>query len=178
MHRILLLFIIGLGAMLLSSVAPWQTRVVKAIESKSVVTEVDLDGLKKLLAPDERNPRPLLVNFWATWCDACREEFPDLVRIQASYKKRGLVMIFVSLDDLTDINTIVPQFLREMRAGQLPNYLLNVPDAEPAIKAVDAAWKGGLPATFLYDKQGNVVFRYMGRIKPLELRAEISKVVK
>lgn len=178
MYLRLLLLIIGLGATLSSSAALPQPRVDNAAESKSFVKEVDLDGLKKLLARGSKNPRPLLINFWATWCDACREEFPDLVNIEAEYGKRGLEMIFVSLDDPSEVNTLVPQFLREMRAEKIPNYLLNVPDPEPAIKAVDTAWKGALPATFLYDTQGKIVFRHTGRIKPVELRAAIDRVVK
>jgi thiol-disulfide isomerase/thioredoxin len=178
MHRRLLLFIIGLSAMLSSSAAQLRPRVTDPTDSKPIVKELNLDGLKKLLTRDSKDAQPLLINFWATWCDACREEFPDLLRIQADYRKRGLMMIFVSLDDLTDINTTVPQFLREMHAEKLPHYLLNVPDPEPAIKIVDASWKGGLPATFLYDKQGAIVFKHMGRIKPLELRAALDKVVK
>ena len=178
MYKKLLLFIIGLSTMLSSSSAPAQPRVESAVESKSVVKELDLDGLKKLLARDSKNPRPLLINFWATWCDPCREEFPDLVNIQAAYGNRGLEMIFVSLDEPTDINTIVPQFLRVMHAEKIPNYLLNVSDPEPAIKAVDTAWKGALPATFLFDTQGKILFKHTGRIKPDELRAAIDKVVK
>src|ERR1700750_1283137 len=56
------------------------------------VTEIDLEGLKKLLQPasDPSQARPLLVNFWATWCDPCREEFPDLVKLNNDYKDRGL----------------------------------------------------------------------------------------
>lgn len=178
MYRRLLLFIIGLSTTLSSSAGPLQPRIDRVAESKSIVKEVDLDGLKKLLARDSKNPRPLLINFWATWCDLCREEFPDLVNIHSKYGERGLEMIFVSLDEPGDINTIVPQFLREMRAEKIPNYLLNVPDPEPAIKAVDTAWKGALPATFLYDTQGKIVFKHMGRIKPEELRAALDKVVK
>jgi len=148
------------------------------VSAKVFVKELDLDGLKKLLAPGQKQSRPLLINFWATWCDACREEFPDLVRIQKDYKRRGLDVVFISLDDPTDIKTIVPQFLREMRAEKIPNYLLNVPDPEPAIRAVDNEWKGALPGTFLYDSQGAIVFKHIGRIKTAELRAAIDKLVK
>src|SRR5437764_11377287 len=51
--------------------------------SGPVVTKIDEIALKKILHP---NGKPLLVNFWATWCDPCREEFPDLVKINADYK--------------------------------------------------------------------------------------------
>ena len=61
------------------------------------------------------NARPLLVNFWATWCDPCREEFPDLVKIDADFRRKGLDFITVSLDDLSEIKTEVPKFLRRCR---------------------------------------------------------------
>ncbi len=140
------------------------------------VKEINADSLSSLLKPDATSPRPLLVNFWATWCDPCREEFPDLVKIDQVYRKKGLQFIAVSLDDLADINTGVPKFLREMKAT-MPAYLLNVPDPEIAINAVDPNWSGALPATFLYDTQGQVVFKHFGRIKPEELRAALDKLV-
>ena len=147
-------------------------------ETAPVVRELDLDGLKKLLQRDPaegRDARPLLVNFWATWCEPCREEFPDLVRINKDYGARGLDFITVSLDDPSEINTKVPEFLREMRAP-MPAYLLNTIDPEIVIKAVDAQWGGGLPATFLYDASGRMVFKHTGRVKAEELRAVIDKV--
>jgi thiol-disulfide isomerase/thioredoxin len=147
----------------------------KAQSRSPVVREIDLEGLKKLLQRGGEQARPLLVNFWATWCDPCREEFPDLVQIDKDYKARGLEFITVSLDDAGEIKTVVPQFLRQMRST-MPAYLLNVADPEPAIKFVDEAWGGGLPATYLYDAQGQVVFKHMGRVKPEELRKAIETV--
>lgn len=142
----------------------------------SDVCEIDLDGLKKLLQRDPKDTRPLLVNFWATWCDPCREEFPDLVKLYADYSAKRLNFVAVSLDDILDIKTAVPKFLKEMNAT-MPVVLLNVSDPEPAIHAVDEKWDGQLPATFLYDKDGKVVFKYFGRIKPEELRSAIDKAV-
>lgn len=141
------------------------------------IKQIDLEGLKKLIQRDPKDTRPLLVNFWATWCDPCREEFPDLVKIDEDYRaKKSLNFITVSLDDVSEIGTEVPKFLKEMKAT-MPTVLLNVPDPEPAIKAVDANWTGQLPATFLYDRSGKVVFRHFGKIKPEELRAAIEKEV-
>jgi len=60
----------------------------------------------------------------------------------------------------------------------MPAYLLNVPDPEPAIKWVDEAWNGGLPATYLYDARGRVVFKHTGRVKPAELRAALDRLTK
>jgi len=142
----------------------------------SDVREINLEDLKKLLQRDGKDTRPLLINFWATWCDPCREEFPDLVKVDNDYRDKGLNFIAVSLDDVTDIKSEVPKFLNEMKA-RMPVVLLNVKDPEPAIKAVDATWDGQLPATFLYDKDGKIVFKHFGRIQPAELRSAIDKQV-
>jgi thiol-disulfide isomerase/thioredoxin len=138
------------------------------------VREIDLDGLKKILQRDAKDTRPLLINFWATWCDGCREEFPDLVKIDNDYRDKGLNFVSVTLDDISEIKTTVPEFLEKMKA-KMSVVLLNVKDPEPAIHAVDAAWDGAMPATYLYDKDGKVVFKYFGAIKPAELRAAIDK---
>ena len=140
------------------------------------VREIDAEGLKRLLRRDSKQSRPLLVNFWATWCDPCRDEFPDLVQINKDYKARGLEFVTVSLDDPGDIKTGVVQFLQTMHSS-MPAYLLNVVDPEPTIKGVDADWGGGLPATFLFDAQGRVVFKHMGRIQPAELRLALDKTL-
>jgi thiol-disulfide isomerase/thioredoxin len=153
---------------------PPQTR--KASAQTTAVREIDAEGLKKLLQRGSKQSRPLLVTFWATWCDPCREEFPDLVQIDKDYKARGLEFVIISLDDPGDIKTGVPQYLQKMHAA-MPAYLLNVADPEPAIKEVDATWTGGLPATFLFDAQGQIVFKHMGRILPGELRAALDKTL-
>jgi thiol-disulfide isomerase/thioredoxin len=140
------------------------------------VVEVDLDGLKKLLrrGDDPTKARPLLVNFWATWCDPCRAEFPDLVKINADYRGRGLDFALVSGDDISEIKKGVPKFLREMKAGGMPAYLMNVPDTGLAINTVDRTWGGDLPATFIYDRDGKIVFKHFGRIDPKEVRAALD----
>ena len=146
----------------------------KAAAETIIVKEVDHAGLAALLKRD--NGRPLLVNFWATWCEPCRDEFPDLIKIDSDYRSRGLDFITVSLDDFSEIKTEVPKFLQQMGAN-MPAYLLNVADPEPSIKAVDPDWGGALPATVLYDKDGKITFKHFGRIKPAELRAAVDKLV-
>ena len=141
------------------------------------VAEVKEDGLKSLLRAGEPRRRPLLVNFWATWCVPCREEFPDLVKLRAHYAAEQLDFALVSLDDVSDIETAVPDFLSESGAAALPAYLLHAEDDGAAINLVDPKWAGELPATFLYDRTGQIVFNHKGRIKPAELQAAIDKTL-
>ena len=144
--------------------------------SSTEIRQIDLEGLKTLLRRDAKDSRPLLVNFWATWCDPCRAEFPDLVKIDADYGAKKLNFVAISLDDVADIATTVPKFLKEMKAT-MPVALLNINDPEPAIKYVDANWDGQMPATFLYDSTGKILYKHFGRIPTDELRAAIDKAV-
>jgi thiol-disulfide isomerase/thioredoxin len=57
---------------------------------------IDNEALKHLIT--EQRERPLLINFWATWCDPCRDEFPDLVKIDSEYRPQSLEFVTVSLD--------------------------------------------------------------------------------
>jgi thiol-disulfide isomerase/thioredoxin len=151
-----------------------KSQVAHAVKGGGTTRPVNAEELTALLKRDGN--RPLLVNYWATWCDPCRDEFPDLVKIDADYRPKGLDFIAVTLDDLADIKTGVPKFLRDMHA-QMPVYLLNLSDPEPAIQMVDPKWSGALPATFLYNAKGEVVYKSLGRIKVDELRAAIEKLV-
>jgi len=128
--------------------------------------------LKNLMKP---NGKPLLINFWATWCDPCREEFPDLVKIGADYKDK-IDLITVSLDELSEINGDVPKFLAQMKSDA-PAYLLKTPDEGAAITIVSKSWQGGLPFTILYNANGETVYIKQGKFKTEFLRAEIEKTL-
>ena len=136
------------------------------------VTRIDEAALKNLLKP---SGKPLLINFWATWCDPCREEFPDLVKIGADYKDK-INVITVSLDDLAEIDNDVPKFLAQMKS-EMPAYLLKVPDEGAAIAVVSKSWQGGLPFTILFDADGNAIYEKQGKFNTAFLRNEIDKAL-
>lgn len=139
------------------------------------VNQVDEVALLKLLKRDGENSKPLLVNFWATWCGPCVEEFPDLVKISDDYKGR-IDVITVTLDELAEINTSVPQFLAKMKAT-MPTYLLKSTDENSAIESVSKDWQGGLPFTILYDGKGATVYSKQAKFVPAQLRGEIDKLI-
>ena len=169
--------LIALSILLAVLPAPAQRqkgRTAKPPKAPIVVEAIDLDALKTLLS--QQRPHPLLINFWATYCDPCRDEFPDLVKIDKDYRP-PLDFVTISLDDVSEIKTEVPKFLGSMKAT-MPAYLLNVSDPDPAIELVDKGWQGSLPATFLYNEKGEMVYKHIGRVNPEELRAAIDKVIK
>ncbi len=144
-----------------------------AAKSGPTVTKIDLDGLNALLKPDGK---PRLINFWATWCDPCREEFPELVKINAAYKDK-IDFVTVSLDDVADIGIAVPKFLAQMKAT-MPAYLLNASDEDAAITAIakiSSEFQGTLPFTILLKPNGDLAYSRAGKIRSDLLNTEITK---
>ena len=169
---------VALCILLLGLAAPAQRKKGYSRKPKTplpVVSAIDTEALKGLIT--QQRERPLLVNFWATFCDPCRDEFPDLVKIDKEYRPQSLDFVTVSLDDIDQLKTDVPKFLSSMKAT-MPAYLLNVSDPEPAINFIDRRWQGDLPATYLYNEKGEVVYRHIGRVNTAELREAIEKAVK
>ncbi|HEX8735488.1 MAG TPA: redoxin domain-containing protein [Pyrinomonadaceae bacterium] len=139
------------------------------------VTQIDAVGLKNLLKREGENAKPLLINFWATWCDPCREEFPELVKLNDDYKGK-IDFITISMDYLSEINGDVPKFLARMKA-EMPAYLLKTADESEAVTLVSKDWQGALPFTILYDASGNQAYIRQGKIKLETVRAEIDKTL-
>ncbi len=145
---------------------------IKANLNLPKVTQIDEAALKNLIKPIGK---PLLINFWATWCVPCREEFPDLVKIGADYKDK-IDLITISLDELSEINGDVPKFLAEMKA-EMPSYLLKTPSEEAAIASVSKDWQGGLPFTILFNEKGETIYLKQGKFDTDILRVEIEKTL-
>lgn len=135
------------------------------------VTQIDFEKLKAVLKP---NGKPLLVNFWATWCDPCREEFPDLVKLHTTYRDK-VDFATISIDDLAEINTTVPKFLREMKS-EMPAYLLKTNDDDAAIRYVSDKWNGNLPLTIVYSPDGGHVLFKNAKFKYDDVVAVIDRL--
>ncbi|MGH9862235.1 MAG: TlpA disulfide reductase family protein [Candidatus Acidiferrales bacterium] len=112
---------------------------------------IDAAGLEQRLAAEKG--RVVVVNFWATWCVPCREEFPAFVELERRYASRGLTVLAVSLDSPGVRDTEVKSFLAEMRPF-FPVFIKTAGDPDTFINAIDPEWSGVLPATFIYDRSG------------------------
>ncbi len=149
-----------------------QTIAKTAAPAQPSVTKIDEKQFASLIKP---NGKPLLINFWATWCTPCIEEFPDLVKVDYEFKGK-IDFIIVSLDFEEELATGVPKFLRQMKAT-MPSYLLITPDETAAIASVSKDWAGGLPFTVLFASTGELAYSHQGIVKLETLRAEINKIL-
>jgi thiol-disulfide isomerase/thioredoxin len=119
---------------------------------------IDADGYQKLL--QQYRGKPLLVTFWATWCEPCRDEYPMLNELAKQYAPQGLKVVGISMDDDGD-RILMRRFLARYNPV-FTNYRKK-PGSEAAFdQAVFAGWNGSLPATFFYGKSGDQVGHVLG----------------
>ncbi len=127
----------------------------------AVVADINEDGVRQLRA--QHRGRVLLINLWATWCEPCRDEFPALVKLDRTYRERGLSVVGVSMDD-DGTDAAIVKFLKSQGA-EYPNYHRKFQDLETFANNLDPHWSGGIPSSFLYDRNGNIVKFWMGETK-------------
>lgn len=128
----------------------------------------DLQGHPQLLARWQH--KPLLVNFWATWCPPCVQEMPELSLLQQQLGVNTLQIIGIGID--------TPSNLREFAARTPVSYPLYVGGMDGTeLTRQFGNQAGGLPFTVLIDANGSVRQVYRGRLKMVDLRRDIAAVL-
>jgi len=122
-----------------------------------VVEEVTIRQFQQIL--QDRKAALKVVNFWATWCAPCLEEFPDFIRLGKDLADQGVEVFFVSMD-FEDEKPAVEAFLAEQ--GYSETSYLRVGKDQEFITAIQEEWTGALPATFLYSQNGSLVDFWQG----------------
>jgi thiol-disulfide isomerase/thioredoxin len=112
----------------------------------------DLDG--RALTPESLRGKVVLVNFWATWCPPCREEIPDLIKLQDRYRDT-LVVVGISQD------SIAPQEVKAFGKAHGMNYpiVMETEAIDNLFPAVSA-----LPTSFFIDREGKLVKKHVGML--------------
>jgi thiol-disulfide isomerase/thioredoxin len=132
-------------------------------ESPSTKQDVQLLAISEEQVPELMTSfrgKIVLVNFWATWCSPCVWEFPSLVRLQKVYKKSGVEVAFISVDEPEDAETAVRPFLQKQKVT-FASYIKNGDD-ESFIEAFGTGWRGAIPTTFVFDRTGKQIATLIG----------------
>jgi thiol-disulfide isomerase/thioredoxin len=120
---------------------------------------IDLNGYKDMVA--RYQGKPLLVNFWATWCGPCRNEYPIIISLAKEYAPQGLQVVGVSLDEDSDMG-LVRRFLDQAHPG-FPNYRQKPGiDVDAFYSGVNPDWKGTMPQTDFYGRDGHLARYFVG----------------
>lgn len=111
--------------------------------------------------------RPYLVNFWATSCATCVKEMPELMAVHKEFESRGYrtVAVAMSYDRPDYIDTFV-------RDRSIPFLVIHDKDNAWAKAYGDVAVT---PTTFVIDREGKVIKRYVGEPNFSELRKIIAR---
>ena len=119
---------------------------------------IDIRGFQKIL--EQNRGKALLVNFWATWCEPCRDESPMLNELAKQYAAKGLQVVGVSMDDDGDL-ILMRRFLARYKPI-FPNYRKTA-GAEAAFRqSILPGWTGSMPVSVFYAKDGRQVAHFVG----------------
>jgi peroxiredoxin len=115
--------------------------------------------------------KPVLVNFWASWCTPCRKEMPEIVRAYDARKDEGLIVVAI---DLQENDGQVREFASE--------YGMSFPVVIDRTGQVAEAWRiggpiEGIPSSYFIDVEGIVRARVFGPMDAGRIEQELAKVL-
>ena len=134
---------------------------------------VDETAFRKVIG--SHRGKIVVADFWATWCEPCREEMPGLAALARKWRRRGVVLVTVSADEPEQEQAAL-EFLGKTGVPP-PAYVKRASSDEDFINSVDRAWSGALPALFIYDRQGRQAGRFTGETELSQVEDAIRKLL-
>ncbi len=119
------------------------------------------------ISMEDLRGKPLVINFWASWCPPCRIEAPLIEKTWRAYKNRGLIFLGVNIQDRKEDAL---NYIREFHITYP-----NGPDPTGEI-SIDYG-VSGLPVTFFVSRKGEVVRRWVGAIEKRALNSSIEEIM-
>jgi thiol-disulfide isomerase/thioredoxin len=143
--------------------------------AKPVTVEMVTPAQLKDLVKNRDTDKLLFVNFWATWCAPCIEEFPDIEKMVRMYDDRQVQFVTVSINS-PDEKKLVLAMLQKQHAFNR-NLLLDSNDSADAVTAFGGSdWKGAAPYTAIIAPDGKILYSTQaGALNVLDVQRALLK---
>jgi thiol-disulfide isomerase/thioredoxin len=131
---------------------------------------------QKLLEHIKEQDSPLvLVNFWASWCEPCKVEFPHILQVRQKYADKGLKVVFVSIDDPSELDA-AEKFLHEQKVDFTTYYKGKQP--LKFVSEVYPNWSGAVPMSLLFGADGKIIEAWEGDTSLEEFEMRVQRNLK
>ena len=166
-------------ALVAFGVGIWVSTSRQATTPEKSATNSAADAIYAIELPDLKNTpqklsqwrgKVLAVNFWATWCEPCREEIPEFIKMQEMYGAKGLQFVGISIDQADK----TAEFSRIFK--------INYPSLIGTFDTVEVSRLAGnkrrvLPYTVILDRNGKIVATELGGLTAEKLEAIIGPLL-
>jgi thiol-disulfide isomerase/thioredoxin len=142
-----------------------------AAKGAEVIFAASLPDLQdKNQAISQWRGKVMVVNFWASWCEPCREEIPEFIELQKKFGEQGVVFVGIAVDQ----KERAAAFSKQIGI----NYPVLVGDLS-VMKLADAAGnrQGALPFTVIIDRSGNITGSKLGRLSRSKLEGMLKPLL-
>lgn len=165
-YIIMLLILIAIGFILYVSVVKDGEKVVKVGDKAPLFELKTVEGDKVALS--DYKGKGVILNFWGTWCEPCKEEMPDLNRMNKIYQSKGVEVLTVHVKDSPQQ---VKQFFSELPEDiDLKVALDGSGDVMSAYNANE------LPNTYIIDKDGVIKAHHKGQMSRTDIKKYMDMV--
>jgi len=159
------------GVMLWRQLAVDSTRSgARAVDSVPLLALTLPDAAGKQETVGQWKGKVLIVNFWATWCEPCKEEMPRFIKLQDEYGPRGLQFVGVAIDQADKVRA----FAKDIG--------LNYPTLVGGYGAIELSKTlgnnvGALPFTVILDRGGAIVHTQLGPVNDAQLQSTLRQLM-
>jgi peroxiredoxin len=137
------------------------------------IRSVKITDIEKIITESKT---PLIINFWATWCQPCIEELSYFQAEVAKRKKDSVQLLLVSLDFAESFPTHISVFAKK-RNIEVPIVWLNETNADYFCPKIDSKWSGAIPATFFVNNKTNFRMFFESQLSHSQLLAAIAQMI-
>jgi thiol-disulfide isomerase/thioredoxin len=147
---------------------------ITSVSFSQEIKRLKIDELAKMI---DTSTSPLIVNFWASWCQPCIHEIPWFEKAVAEVKEKNVKIVLVSLDFATDYNNKTLQQFVKKNGYQSKVVWLDETNADKFCPKIDSSWDGSIPVTLMVNNKKKYRQFYEFQLKEDRFKLELDKLV-